>query len=268
MMKTLQSFTITIMPGKNRDGKEEQFERIDIYPGDTVSIVGSTGSGKSAFINDIEVLAQSDTITRRTILINGEQPSEEMVRNPALKPIVLITQNNRCIADLRVSDFLSLHMKARGIHDDSVLQATINLANEFTGEKIHPRYRMTALSGGQTRSLFIADAIRIGDAPILLLDEVENAGIAKERVISRIKEHGRAVILVTHDPLLALSTDRRIVMQNGAVLEIIHSSGSEQTLIRQLAEMDRFITDIREKVRSGERFFDNLVTLSEIPVAT
>lgn len=234
-MESLQSFIVTILPGVSRGGEQEQFDRIDIYPGDTVSIVGSTGSGKSALINDIEVLAQNDTITRRTILINGVRPSDEMVRNPALKPIVLITQNNRCIADLRVSDFLSLHMKARGILDESVLLATIDLANEFTGEKIHPQYRMTALSGGQTRSLFIADSIRIGDAPILLLDEVENAGIAKERVISRIKQHKIAVILVTHDPLLALSTDRRIVMQNGAVREVIHPSGSEQSLVSQLS---------------------------------
>lgn len=255
-MESLQSFIITILPGRSRDGQQEQFERIDINPGDTVSIVGSTGSGKSAFINDIEVLAQADTVTRRTILINGVEPSEEMVRNPSRKPIVLITQNNRCIADLRVSDFLSLHMKARGIQDESVLLATIDLANEFTGEKIQPHYRMTALSGGQTRSLFIADAVRIGNAPILLLDEVENAGIAKERVITRIKEHGRAVILVTHDPLLALSTDRRIVMQNGAVREMIHPSGSEQILVRQLATMDQFITEIRDKVRNGERFTD------------
>jgi ABC-type lipoprotein export system ATPase subunit len=265
-MESCQSFIITILPGKSRDGEQEQFEQLDIYPGDTVSIVGSTGSGKSAFINDIEVLAQGDTITRRTILINGTDPTDEMVRNPALKPIVLITQNNRCIADLRVSDFLSLHMKARGILDESVLKATIDLANEFTGEKIDSRYRMTALSGGQTRSLFIADAIRIGNAPILLLDEVENAGIAKERVISRIKEHGRSVILVTHDPLLALSTDRRIVMKNGAVREVIQPSNSEQSLVRELREMDQFISEIREKVRSGERFSDNMVISTKIQV--
>jgi ABC-type lipoprotein export system ATPase subunit len=266
-MEPLQSIIVTIQPGRSRDGQQEQFERIDIHPGDSVSIVGSTGSGKSAFINDIEVLAQGDTITRRTILINGAEPSEEMVRSPSQKPIVLITQNNRCIADLRVSDFLSLHMKARGIQDESVLLATIDLANEFTGEKIQPHYRMTALSGGQTRSLFIADAVRIGNAPILLLDEVENAGIAKERVISRIKEHGRAVILVTHDPLLALSADRRIVMQNGAVREVIHPIGSEQTLVRQLAAMDQYVSEIRDKVRGGERFTDTPVISSGTKVA-
>ncbi|PWR70974.1 ATP-binding cassette domain-containing protein [Methanospirillum lacunae] len=265
-MESLQNYIITILPGRSRDGQEEFFDRIDIQPGDSVSIVGSTGSGKSAFINDIEVLAQGDTVTRRTIRINGAEPPEEMVRNPAKKPIVMITQNNRCIADLKVVDFLAVHMKARGIADQSVLLETIELANEFTGEKILPQYRMTALSGGQTRSLFIADAIRIGDAPILLLDEVENAGIAKERVISRIKEHRRAVILVTHDPLLALSTDRRIVMQNGAVREVIYPAGSEQALVRNLSDIDQYVSDIREKLRNGERFSDSPVIVSKAKV--
>ena len=261
-MNPLRACTVTILPGKSREGDEEQFSHIDINPGDIVSIVGSTGSGKSAFINDIEVLAQGDTITRRTILINGEFPSEEMVRDPAQKPIVLITQNNRCIADLKVSDFLSLHMKARGIQGEDLIIETIALANEFTGEKILPGYRMSALSGGQTLSLFIADALRIGDAPILLLDEVENAGIAKERVISRLKEHGRAVILVTHDPYLALSTDRRIVMQNGAVTQVIDPTGGEYELISRLAEIDSFLTEMRDRVRSGEIF-----TPKQVPVS-
>ncbi len=253
-MDPLRSFTITILPGKSKGGENEEFSRIDINPGDSVSIVGSTGSGKSAFINDIEVLAQGDTITKRTILINGELPPEQMVRDPAQKPIVLITQNNRCIADLKVSDFLSLHMKSRGIEGEHHLLEIIDLANEFTGEKILPGYRMTALSGGQTRSLFIADAIRIGDAPILLLDEVENAGIAKERVIARLKEHKRAVILVTHDPYLALCAERRIVMKNGAVKQVIESTGGEKELISKLADIESFLTEMRERVRGGESF--------------
>ncbi|HWQ66064.1 MAG TPA: ATP-binding cassette domain-containing protein [Methanospirillum sp.] len=261
-MDPLKTCTISILPGKSREGEEEQFSRIDINPGDTVSIVGSTGSGKSAFINDIEVLAQGDTITKRTILINGSLPSEEMVRDPAQKPIVMITQNNRCIADLKVSDFLSLHMKARGIQGEDYIRETIALANEFTGEKILPGYRMTALSGGQTRSLFIADALRIGDAPILLLDEVENAGIAKGRVISRLKEHGRAVILVTHDPYLALSTDRRIVMQNGAVKQVIHSTLGEGEVVNRLADIDLFLTEMRDRVRNGEIFTQSQVYIS------
>ncbi len=116
------------------------------------------------------------------------------------KPIALITQNTKCLADLTVLAFLVMHAKARKIPGESVIDETIRLANEFTGEKIAGPMRMTALSGGQTRSLLIADAITISSAPIILLDEVESGGIFKEKVIESLKSKGKAVLFVTHDP--------------------------------------------------------------------
>lgn len=50
---------ITILPGKNRSGEPENFDEIIIRPGDTLSIVGPTGSGKSAFITDIEIFPET-----------------------------------------------------------------------------------------------------------------------------------------------------------------------------------------------------------------
>jgi len=85
VMQQIQAYEITILPGRNRAGEKEGFDRIEIRPGDTLSIVGPTGSGKSAFINDIEVFAQEDTATGRRILVNGEEPPEELVRDPGEK---------------------------------------------------------------------------------------------------------------------------------------------------------------------------------------
>lgn len=249
-----QQFTLTIESGKNRLGEQEGFDRIEIRPGDTLSIVGPTGSGKSALINDIETLAQGDTITGRRILINGEEPPESFVREPAFKPISMITQNTRCLADLSVEEFLLMHIRARKPGRENLLDETINLANTFTGEEISPESRMSGLSGGQTRSLMIADALVIGDTPILLLDEIENAGIFKDRVIQSLHGGNKAVILVTHDPYLALTAGRRIVMRHGGVASVIEPTGQEQELIEDLALIEDRMHQIREKLRLGASF--------------
>ena len=252
--------TITVLPGRARNGSTESFSEITIRPGDMISIVGPTGSGKTAFINDIEVFARNDTVTGRTILVNGEIPPDGMVRDPAKKPIALITQNTKCLADLTVAEFLEMHIKARRIPDAARTERTIALANEFTGEKIAGTMRMTALSGGQTRSLLIADAIAVSSAPIILLDEVESGGIFKESVISSLKSHNKAVLFVTHDPLLALLSDRRIVMRNGAVEAVLEPKGREKNVLSRISELDGFLSKMREKIRAGELLLDDEVT--------
>ncbi|WP_292388685.1 ATP-binding cassette domain-containing protein [Methanosarcina sp. UBA5] len=249
-----KQFTLTVQSGKNRFGEQEGFETIEIRPGDTLAIVGPTGSGKSALINDIETLAQGDSITGRRVLINGQEPPESFVREPASKPIAMITQNTRCLADLSVEEFLRMHIRARKPGREDLLEETINLANTFTGEAISLKSRMSGLSGGQTRSLMIADALVIGDTPILLLDEIENAGIFKDRVIQSLHGGTKAVILVTHDPYLALTADRRIVMKNGGVASVIESTGEEQYLIEDLALIEDRLHQIREKLRHGADF--------------
>jgi ABC-type lipoprotein export system ATPase subunit len=253
LMSTMdQTYEITILPGTTRDGAREGFGQIVIRPGDTLSIVGPTGSGKSALINDIEVLAQEDTATGRSILVNGSEPAEDLVRDPSKKPIALITQSTRVIADLAVDKFLALHIRARDTGAEHLIARTVELANEFTGEKIGERTRMTSLSGGQTRSLLIADAILIGQAPLLLLDEVENAGINKARVISCLREYQKSVIFVTHDPYLALITDRRIVMKNGGVAAVLEPGCREREILATVSGMDGFLWELREKIRGGE----------------
>ncbi len=244
--------SLTILPGTTRDGTKEGFDEIVIRPGDTFSIVGPTGSGKTAFINDIEVFAQGDTVTNRRILINGREPDESLVRDPSRKPIAMITQNTKCLADLIVSEFLEMHIRSRKLEGEGIVEKTIQIANEFTGEKIRPNMRMSALSGGQTRSLFIADALVISDTPIILLDEVENAGIFKDRVIEVLREEKKAIIFVTHDPYVALLTGTRIVMENGAVTKILTPGREEEETLAEIARMDAKITNLRERIRAGE----------------
>jgi energy-coupling factor transporter ATP-binding protein EcfA2 len=100
----------------------------------------------------------------------------------------------------------------------------------------------------------IADALIIGDTPILLLDEIENAGIFKNRVMQTIQGGNKAVVLVTHDPYLALTVDRRIVMRNGGVHSVIEPTGQVQDIIEDLALIESKLNQIREKIRLGTVF--------------
>ncbi|QSZ67348.1 ATP-binding cassette domain-containing protein [Methanofollis aquaemaris] len=248
----LQVTEITVLPGRDKNGETEHFDRIVIRPGETLAIVGPTGSGKSAFINDIEVFARDDTVTGRTVLVNGAIPPDDYVRDPAKKPIALITQNTKCLADLKVAAFLEMHVRSRKIEGDEIISETIALANEFTGEKITPGARMTSLSGGQTRSLMVADAILVGSTPVIILDEVENAGIFKDRVIEVLRRYQKAVVFVTHDPLVALMCDRRVVMRNGTVVRVIEHTDSEDEALSAVKKMDGILCRLRERIRAGE----------------
>ncbi len=163
-------------------------------------------------------------------------------------------EDTRCLADLSVEAFLLMHIRARRPGREDLLAETINLANTFTGEEISLKSRISGLSGGQTRALMIADALVISDTPILLLDEIENAGIFKDRIIQSLQGGNKAVILVTHDPYLALTANRRIVMKHGGVSSVIEPTGQEQHLIEDLAVIEDRLHQIREKIRYGAAF--------------
>lgn len=252
---------ITILPGRDKTNLKEDFHPITLRSGETVSIVGPTGSGKTAFINDIELLAQGDTITGRTVMLEGRRPSDEYRHDPAKKPITMITQNTKCFTDLTVEEFILTHAKARNKSGYKIVSATIDLANQFTGELISGEMRVTSLSGGQTRSLMIADAITVGAAPIILLDEVENAGIFKHKVVDIIRKTDKVIIFVTHDPVIALLTDLRIVMSNGAVRKVIKQNRTELWAAKILIDVDNKMGMIREELRQGNTITEEIVDM-------
>ncbi len=248
--------TITIFGGQSKNGQKEGIERLDFKMGDVASIVGPTGSGKTTLINDIELFANADTPTGRKILINGKVPPPEYRFDPSLNPIALITQHTTFLSDMVVEEFLLTHARIR-CGDKSrareLLEQTLSFANQLTGEPIQVRSHMTELSGGQTRALLIADATVICDTPIVLLDEVENAGIHRTRALELLREHRKIFIFVTHDPRIALLSDYRIVMKGGAIERVLYTDEQEKVCAAHVSKLDDILCDLRDKIRSGQR---------------
>jgi ABC-type lipoprotein export system ATPase subunit len=248
--------TITILGGRARSGEPEGVSRIDMKMGDIASIVGPTGSGKTTLINDIELFADANTPTCRRILFDGEKPDASFRDDPSKNPIALITQHTTFLSDMPVGMFLETHAKIRSRDEITRREAigrTLDFANQLTGEPVAPNIRMTELSGGQTRALLIADATIICDTPIVLLDEVENAGINRTKALELLRQHRRIFIFVTHDPRIALLSDYRIVMKCGAMEAVLHTDGEEKRLSSAVNRIDEMMSALREKIRAGGR---------------
>ncbi|MDQ5988003.1 MAG: hypothetical protein CSYNP_03756 [Syntrophus sp. SKADARSKE-3] len=252
--------TVTIIGGRSRSGKPEPVECVEFKMGDIISIVGQTGSGKTTLINDLELFANGNTQTGRQILINGIHPPSIYNDDPASNPIALITQHTTFLSDLPVGDFLTAHAKIRGTsqaHVSILVEETLAFANQLTGEPVSPSSRMTELSGGQTRSLLIADATVICHTPIVLLDEVENAGIDRTRALELLRRHRKIFIFVTHDPRIALMSDYRIIMEGGCMTRVLQTDETERTFSLKVGRLDAIIGRLRDKIRLGHRLSGN-----------
>jgi ABC-type lipoprotein export system ATPase subunit len=239
---------LTILSGKSKTGESENYESLTFRPGETICIVGHTGSGKSAFLGDIEALADGDTVSGRRVRVDGTNPREDFT---PIRLIASISQHTQYVADMTVEEFLEVHKQAREVVG-AIGGVVVDLANNLTGEAIDMGMKLTDLSGGQSRALMIADAIIISDSPVILLDEIENAGIFKDRVLGMIKKAGKVVIFVSHDPKVALNCDRRIVMKNGGVMRVIERSDAENEARKEIFECDMVLSDYRMMLRDGE----------------
>ena len=244
---------LTIVGGIDKNGFPEPVKEITINKGQIYSIVGFTGSGKSQLISDIEQMAQGDTISKRRILFDGQRPDPYLRYNPEKKLVAHLSQNMNFVLDMQVGEFLQLHTRCRGFDNDTnKALEVLECANIFAGEPIRPNDALTRLSGGQSRSLMIANVAINNTSPIILIDEVENAGIDKVTAIKTLTDHGKIVLLVTHDPVLALFGTKRIVMQNGGMQKIINLSEEEKMVCASLKEMSDLFTGIQAALRMGQ----------------
>ncbi|MFI3250466.1 MAG: ATP-binding cassette domain-containing protein, partial [Eubacteriales bacterium] len=198
-------YSITIKAGQNKHGQPESFEEIFLESGTLLAVVGNTGAGKSRLIQDIEQLVRGNSISKRTVILRNAEGQDLQGENL----LAHLGQSMRFMLDTTVADFISLHNRCRG--RKVPVEEVISLANTIALEEITPEMHLNLLSGGQTRGLMIADIALICDSPIVLIDEIENAGIDKVKGFQALLQKEKLLIIVTHDPHTALMASQRIV---------------------------------------------------------
>lgn len=243
--------SILIKGGYNKAGQKEKFD-ILLEPGEIVAIVGPTGSGKSRLLADIEWLAQGDTPTGRVILINGILPNESKRYSMDDKLISQLSQNMNFVMDASVEEFIEMHAASRNIGEfDLLIEKVINEANALAGEPFMKETPLTALSGGQSRALMIVDVAFLCKSPIVLIDEIENAGIDRRKAMELLVKAEKIILIATHDPVLALMAKRRLVIKNGGINQVVECDENEKNILKELEKMEEKMLAIRHALRTG-----------------
>ena len=245
--------SLEIVGGSDKDGRPENIS-VTLCPGDVVSLAGPTGSGKSQLLADIECAARGDTPSRRRILFNGAEMADARRFSLGSRLVAQLTQNMNFVMDVSAEEFLEMHALSRMPAGAApIVDRCFEMANRLSGERFRKDTRLTRLSGGQARALMIADTVMISPAPILLIDEIENAGIDRLEAMKLLTQGKKIVLLATHDPLLALSAGRRIILQNGGIRAVLEQDETDRENLKKLGEADRLNTSLRQAVRNGER---------------
>ena len=191
---------------KKSDGKHEVLRGVDlkVVSGESVAIEGVSGSGKSTLLKIMAGLITPDT-------------GKTDMGNTAY-----IHQLPQVLEDLNVED--NIRLSGVFVKNANDKNRVYELAKLLSIEEHLKRYP-DELSGGELRRVIIARAL-YASPDVILADEPTNDldKDSKDNVISILKnivKKGIAVVVVTHDPTVASSMDRRYKLSDGILRESV-----------------------------------------------
>jgi D-xylose transport system ATP-binding protein len=214
---------------------------LTLYPGEVVALAGDNGAGKSTFIKILSGIVPADAGEIRVL---GDRVSLREPRDAANLGIQTVYQDLSLCGNLDVVENVFLGHERRGSWwygwrlGRASMERTAREILDSVGVRID-RLDMSvaALSGGQRQCVAVSRAI-LGDPKIVILDEPTAAlGVTQTRevldLIRRLRNQGRAVILVSHDlPEVLTVADRVVVMRLGqTVADQPVSAWTEHTLV-------------------------------------
>lgn len=196
---------------------------LTVHKGEWVSIMGPSGSGKTTLLN---ILSLMDTPTNGEYLLGGvkadalDEAQKLVIRR---EKVGLIFQQFHLIPYLSALENV---MIAQYYHS-SVDEEDAKAALEKVGLSHRLTHRPSELSGGEQQRLCIARSL-INDPEILLADEpTGNLDEQNEKIIldlfCRLREEGKTIILITHNPDLGRYANRIVHLRHGKMEEIPHA---------------------------------------------
>jgi putative ABC transport system ATP-binding protein len=195
---------------------------IEVGRGDFVALMGPSGSGKSTLLH---LIAAMDVVTDGEIRVLGQDLralSDRQIARWRNENVGFIFQSFNLIPVLTALENVELPLKLTNLKKQERLDhATTALKLVGLGDRLGHFPRQ--LSGGQEQRVAIARAI-VTDPALILADEpTGNLDAASAQDILTLlsllnKEHGKTIVLVTHDPHAARFATRVRYLEKGALL--------------------------------------------------
>ena len=211
---------------------------LTIKKGETIALVGSTGSGKTTMVN---LLTRFYNPSSGKILINGQDIVSYELESYRSN-FSYVDQNVRLFNDT-ISGNIAFGQKESMSMDLIRNAAKVSNSIEFI-EKLDKTFDSdigedgVTLSGGQRQRLSIARAIA-KDSPILILDEATSAlDSATEKLVQSAinkMQQDRTTIIIAHRLTTIQNADRIIVLKNGEIIE----QGTHLELIKNAGEYSK-----------------------------
>ncbi|HEF2225278.1 TPA: ABC transporter ATP-binding protein [Campylobacter jejuni] len=188
---------------------------LSVYEGEWLAIMGPSGSGKSTLLN---ILSLMDTPSSGEYILdneNLEQMDEEQKITLRREKIGLVFQQFHLIPYLNALENVMLSQ----YYHSSVDEEDAKMVLEKVGLSHRLTHLPSQLSGGEQQRVCIARAL-INNPELLLADEpTGNLDEANEQIVlqtlQKLKNEGKTIVLITHNPDLAKFADRTLILQHG-----------------------------------------------------
>lgn len=190
---------------------------LSVYEGEWLAIMGPSGSGKSTLLN---ILSLMDTPSSGEYILdneNLEQMDEEQKITLRREKTGLVFQQFHLIPYLNALENVMLSQ----YYHSSVDEEDAKMVLEKVGLSHRLTHLPSQLSGGEQQRVCIARAL-INNPELLLADEpTGNLDEANEQIVlqtlQKLKNEGKTIVLITHNPDLAKFADRTLILQHGVL---------------------------------------------------
>lgn len=194
---------------------------LDVTEGGCMAIMGASGSGKSTLMN---ILGLLDRPTSGSYHLVGEDTSRlnrnrlAEIRN---KTIGFVFQNFNLLARTSALENVELPLLYRGVPSRARRRMAVDaLERVGLGDRVH--HAPSQLSGGQQQRVAIARAL-VASPSVILADEPtgnldSRTSVEIMNFFRELVDSGLTMVLVTHEPDIALWADRVVEMKDGLVV--------------------------------------------------